>query len=293
MENPPNACSAVEADHITYTYPGAPEPVLREATFTVSQGETFCLLGANGAGKTTLIRHLTGQLRPSSGRVLLFGREVRQGHNAGQLGVVPQDAGLFEGLTVEQHLRYFARLKLLRGAGAERAVARVIEEYGLTEKRGQRVATLSTGQQRRLLIALAVLSEPPLLILDEPTVGLDPTARRAVWSNIRRQRDLGKAIVLTTHYLEEAEHLADRVGFIRNGAIQVQGTLRELYAQIGKSVRVLEVDQADGHTISTTYFDNLSEAHEHAKAHALSSYSVGHISLEDIYFRLMGTRYQP
>jgi ABC-2 type transport system ATP-binding protein len=164
----------------------------------------------------------------------------------------------------------------------------VIEECELEELREKRVRTLSGGQKRKVLVALALLADPEILILDEPSVGLDPVARRALWSTIEGQRAAGKTILLTTHYMEEAERLADRIGFIDGGRMMRTGTLASLYAQLGKSVRVTELDGADGSPRAQHYFDELGQAQAFVRERGFESYAVGHVSLEDIYLRVMG-----
>jgi ABC-2 type transport system ATP-binding protein len=280
----PIVCEAV-----TYIYQDGTQ-ANRAIDLELRAGEVFCLLGPNGAGKTTLIRQITTELKPSSGRVLIFGRDASRDEIATkvQLGVIPQGANLFDGLTVEQHLSCFGPLKQLTRRQTATAVERMLEECDLKDLRNKWVRDLSGGQQRRVLIALALMADPEILILDEPTVGLDPVARRKLWDNISKQRNAGKAILLTTHYLPEAEHLADRVGFIEKGELKRVGTLSQLYAQMRQTVRVTVFDENSGAEISHELFDTLAEAQVFAQCKNLRAYSVGRVSLEDIYLRLVG-----
>jgi ABC-2 type transport system ATP-binding protein len=257
---------------------------------SLRRGELFCLLGPNGAGKTTLIRQITTELRPGEGRVTLFGRDAHADPAATRrrLGVIPQTAGLFEMLKVEDHLRLFGPLKHLSRAETRRQTEAVVEEVGLAPLLDRRVRQLSGGQRRKLLVGLALLGDPEMLILDEPSVGLDPVARRALWKTVLGQRAAGKTILLTTHYMEEAERLADRIGFIETGRLTRAGTLAELYAQLGKSVRVTELDGESGDARGHHYFDSVAEAQSFVRDQDLETYSVGRVSLEDIYLRLMG-----
>lgn len=273
---------------LVYVYPDGTKAI-GGIDLDVEAGELFCLLGPNGAGKTTLIRQITTELRPTRGQVELFGLDAHKHSEQVKLriGVIPQSVGLFEALRTREHLTLFGPLKGLSRAATREAVEQVLDECGLADLGDKRVRELSGGQQRRLLVALALLADPELLILDEPTVGLDPVARRSLWRTIRAQRESGKAIVLTTHYMDEAEHVADRIGFIQHGSLCHVGTLKELYEQLGKSVRVTQTDPEEGTPLGQYYFDSLPEAQAHVREAGFEAYSVGRVSLEDIYLRVM------
>jgi ABC-2 type transport system ATP-binding protein len=281
---PPIVCEGVG-----YDYPDGTR-ANQGIDLVLQRGELFCLLGPNGAGKTTLIRQITTELRPTAGRIQVAGRDAHADPVATRrrLGVIPQSAALFEGLMVEAHLRLFGPLKHLSREQTRERLAFVLRECELEPLRQKRVRTLSGGQRRKVLVALALLADPEILILDEPTVGLDPVARRTLWSTIESQRAAGKTILLTTHYMDEAERLADRIGFIGEGRLTRVGTLASLYAQLGKSVRVTELDAADGSARATHLFDELSQAQRFVRDQGLETYAVGRVSLEDIYLRLMG-----
>jgi ABC-2 type transport system ATP-binding protein len=198
---------------------------LRGIDFTIESGEVFGLLGPNGAGKTTTIEILEGYRARDAGDVQVLGIDP---HAAGtawreRIGVMLQSSSLYPNLTVRESLRVFA------GYYAKpRDPDEVIEIVELAEKSDARVRTLSGGQQRRLDLGLALVGDPELIFLDEPTTGFDPGARRTAWDTIRNLRALGKTILLTTHYLDEAEQLADRVAVLRNGEIVREGTPAEL-----------------------------------------------------------------
>jgi ABC-2 type transport system ATP-binding protein len=198
---------------------------VRGVDFEIHEGEVFGLLGPNGAGKTTTVEILEGYRRRTAGEVTVLGHdpqdpgpEFRQ-----RIGVVLQQSELWPNLTVRETHRVFA------GYYAHpRDIDEVIELVGLTGKLNARVKTLSGGQKRRLDLGVALVGDPDLVFLDEPTTGFDPAARRAAWEMIRSLRALGKTVLLTTHYLDEAEQLADRVAVMREGRIVTLGTPREL-----------------------------------------------------------------
>lgn len=281
--------SVITCRNVSFSYPDGTRAA-DDINLEIKAGELFCLLGPNGAGKTTLIRQLTCDLAPSSGVIEIFDLDVTKHQAAAKsrLGIIPQNVGLFDALSVREHLKYFGPMKGLTRAETKVAATRVIEECELSEYVDKRASQLSGGQQRKVLLALALLADPDILVLDEPTVGLDPSARRNVWATIERQRAQGKTILLTTHYLDEAEHLATRLGFIDKGVLGEQGTLQELYARLGKSIRLVEQDADTAESLHTHLFDNVAEAQKFAQSRALESYSIGRVSLEDIYLRLVG-----
>ena len=198
---------------------------VRGVDFDIHEGEVFGLLGPNGAGKTTTVEILEGYRKRTAGEVTVLGHDPQDpGPQFRQrIGVVLQQSELWPNLSVRETHRVFA------GYYAHpRDIDEVIELVGLTEKRDARVKTLSGGQKRRLDLGVALVGDPDLVFLDEPTTGFDPAARRAAWEMIRSLRSLGKTVLLTTHYLDEAEQLADRVAVMREGRIVTLGTPREL-----------------------------------------------------------------
>jgi len=196
----------------------------------VRRGEIFGLLGPNGAGKTTTMRAVYGVTRPTSGRVLVFGLDValHRRQVRARLGVTLQDNVLIEALSPVENLRVFCRYHLLPRAEADRRVEELIEFLALGSHRDVPVRNLSGGYQRRVAIALSLVSRPELLILDEPTTGLDPAVRRALWDNVRELRERGATVLLTTHYMDEAERLCDRVAVMAEGKVLAVGDPREL-----------------------------------------------------------------
>jgi ABC-2 type transport system ATP-binding protein len=201
----------------------------------VAPRQIFAFLGPNGAGKTTTVEVLEGYRERTSGEVSVLGADPeRAGRDWRQrIGIVLQDSRMHPELTVRESLELFAGYY-----GAPRSVDDTLDLAGLTEKASDRVGRLSGGQQRRLDVALALIGDPELLFLDEPTTGFDPSARRHAWEVIASLRDLGKTIFLTTHYMEEAQELADQVAIIAGGRIVAQGTPRDLSARDGRVTRI-------------------------------------------------------
>jgi ABC-2 type transport system ATP-binding protein len=198
---------------------------------TVSSGEVVALLGPNGAGKSTFLRQLAGQLLPTSGSIHVAGVDIvaEPVRAKRYLSVIPQECEPIAELTVEEHVRCFGRIKGMELATLDREVAEILRAVGLTEQRGQIVRELSGGLKRRVLVAVAMAAATPrLMLLDEPTTGLDPEARRQVWALIRSLKERGLGILLTTHYIEEAELLADRVVVIAGGRFVVSGSVDEI-----------------------------------------------------------------
>ncbi len=207
---------------------------VRELSFAVEQGELFSLLGVNGAGKTTAIRMLTGLTRPDAGDALLMGRSLKADLRGVKevVAVSPQESAVAPRLTVSENLDLVARLHGANRAQARERLEAALGRFGLSEVRRRRAGALSGGWQRRLSIAMALISEPQVLFLDEPTLGLDVLARRGLWQLIGELK--GKtAILLTTHSMEEAEALSDRIGIMNRGRLAAVGTPAELMAQAG------------------------------------------------------------
>jgi ABC-2 type transport system ATP-binding protein len=222
--------TAIRVDDLRKSY--GEHEALRGVTFAIEEGEVFGLLGPNGAGKTTTVEILEGYRKRDGGTVEVLGIDPERAGRSWRerVGIVLQSSSLYVSLTVRESLAVF-------GGYYEhpRDVAEVIEVVGLTDKRDARVKTLSGGQQRRLDLGLALVGDPELIFLDEPTTGFDPAARRTAWETIRNLRSLGKTILLTTHYLDEAERLCDRVAVLREGRIVRIGTPAELRGTEGET----------------------------------------------------------
>jgi ABC-2 type transport system ATP-binding protein len=203
--------------------------------FEIGRGETYGLLGPNGAGKTTSISMVAGLLRPDSGEITIAGRRMTPSavDAKSAVGLVPQDLAIYPDLTARENLAFFARLYRLRGDQLGSRVDHVLEVIGLRERADDRSETFSGGMKRRLNIGIGLLHEPDLLILDEPTVGVDPQSRNAILESVEQLADEGMAVLYTTHYMEEADRLCERIGIIDEGRIVAEGTRRELVATIG------------------------------------------------------------
>ena len=207
-----------------------------DVSFAVAPGETYGLLGPNGAGKSTVIRMICGLLRPDRGSVTVAGQPVhRRALEAKALiGFVPQDVALYPDLSALENLRFFGRLYRLRGRTLDERLEEVLDMVDLTDRGGDRVESFSGGMRRRLNIAAGLIHHPSLLVLDEPTVGVDPQSRHAILESVQRLGRSGMAVLYTTHYMEEAERICDRVGIIDSGRLIVEGTRRELVAQLSE-----------------------------------------------------------
>ncbi len=208
--------------------------------FEIAAGETYGLLGPNGAGKTTSISMICGLLRRDGGEVVVAGRPVDIGATDAKaaIGYVPQDLAIYPDLTARENLRFFGQLQRLRGKELDRRVDEVLAVIDLADRAGDRTEGFSGGMKRRLNIGIGLLHHPRLLVLDEPTVGVDPQSRNAILSSVAALEQEGMAILYTTHYMEEAERLCDRIGIIDEGKIRAEGTRRELVALVGEKDRV-------------------------------------------------------
>lgn len=211
-------------------------------SFAVYPGELYALLGDNGAGKTTTINMLTTLLEPTSGQFFICGhdgtRQVEKTKSA--FGVVSQEVAIYGELTAFENLAFIADLYGMPKAVSRPRIASLLQAAGLTDRAHDQAGEFSTGMQRKLSIAISMLHEPRVIFMDEPTVGLDPASRRQIWEALSRLKRSGVTVLLTTHYLEEAEFLADRIGIIRRGKLVLEGTIEQLREEI-RSVRMVTV----------------------------------------------------
>ncbi len=213
---------------------------VNDVSFEIAPGETYGLLGPNGAGKTTTVSMICGLRDRDAGEITVAGHRLN-GDATGakaQIGYVPQEIALYPDLNGVENLRFFGQMYGLKGKALGERVDAVLDIVGLTERSRDRVDRYSGGMQRRLNIAAGLLHQPQLLVLDEPTVGVDPQSRNAILENVEKLAVEGMAVLYTTHYMEEAERLCDRVGIIDEGRIIAEGTRRELVSKVGQKDRV-------------------------------------------------------
>jgi ABC-2 type transport system ATP-binding protein len=259
---------------------------VRGLDFEVAPGEVFGLLGPNGAGKTTTVEILEGYRERTSGIVSVLGHDPQQRARAlrERVGIVLQSTGMYRHISPREALAHFAAFY-----PSPRDVDEVIDITGLREKAEARVRTLSGGQQRRLDLALALVGDPELIFLDEPTTGFDPAARRNAWEVVRSLQELGKTILLTTHYLDEAQALCDRVAIIKDGRILVEGPPGELGAASTRYRIAWRDDRGERQMREaedpTAVLHQLTSA-ALARGEPLRDLSVTRPSLEDVYLEL-------
>jgi ABC-2 type transport system ATP-binding protein len=218
-------------------------------SFDIARGETYGLLGPNGAGKTTTISMVCGLMERNGGEVSVAGRpmDINATDAKAEIGYVPQDLAIYPDLSARENLRFFGRLQKLRGKALDERVDAVIELAGLSDRADDRTDDYSGGMKRRLNIGIGLLHEPRLLVLDEPTVGVDPQSRNAILEAVDELGKGGMSILYTTHYMEEAERLCDRIGIIDEGKILAEGTRRELVEIVGQKDRVTLVANGEVH----------------------------------------------
>jgi ABC-2 type transport system ATP-binding protein len=274
--------TAVVVENLTKSY--GEQQALRGVSFEIREGEVFSLLGPNGAGKTTTIEILEGYRRRDDGTVSVLGADPAEAPRAwrGRIGVVLQSSAMYETLNVRESLALF-------GGYYEhpRPVDEVIALVGLQEKAGVLVRKLSGGQRRRLDFGLALVGDPELIFLDEPTTGFDPAARRGAWETIRSLRALGKTILLTTHYLDEAEQLSDRVAVLREGLIVAEGRPQDLTQTPATEIRYrLNGEDVVVRTEEPTRVLHDLTSRALQEGHELEALEVRRPTLEDVYLTL-------
>ena len=217
-------------------------------SFDIEEGEIFSLLGPNGAGKTTTISMLSTLYTPTSGDATIGGHSVTKDPMAvrGVIGVVPQDLALYEDLTARENLIFWGQMYNLSGKSLNSRVDEVLEQIDLTDKAKDRVKTYSGGMKRRVNIGVGLLHKPKVLFMDEPTVGIDPQSRRAILDTVKDLNKQGMTLLYTTHYMEEAEELSNRVGIIDHGELIAIGSQKELTQQVGQSeTLILHINEND------------------------------------------------
>jgi ABC-2 type transport system ATP-binding protein len=224
---------------------------VRKVDFEIQQGEIFSLLGPNGAGKSTTISMLSCLLAPSAGEAYVMGHSIAREAQAvkSAIGVVPQDIALYGDLSARENLNFWGRMYGLRGEILSKRVNEVLEIIGLTERQKDRVDKFSGGMKRRVNIGAALMHKPSVIIMDEPTVGIDPQSRRHILDNIKELNSQGMTVLYTTHYMEEAQELSDHIAIMDQGQIIACGTHTELVRMVGELDRINLTLNADSESV--------------------------------------------
>jgi ABC-2 type transport system ATP-binding protein len=256
-------------------------------SLAVRRGEIFGLLGPNGAGKTTTVAMAVGVLQPDRGRVAIegLGAPVEPGVRA-HIGVAPQSLALYDLLSGTENLRFFGEMYGIRGRALDARVGACLDFVGLADRAGDRVEAYSGGMKRRLNLAAALVHDPQLLLLDEPTVGVDPQSRNAIFDNIEALRRQGRTVIYTTHYMEEAERLCDRIAIIDHGRLLAIGTLDEIVAAHGGPPTLVVRGHAGETRVQTS--DPLAELNRLAATTAVDDFHVDRPTLEQVFLHLTG-----
>ena len=260
---------------------------LKGVDIHVNKGELFAYLGPNGAGKTTTIRILTGLTRATSGTCLInsfdISKEIRQAKK--QYGLVPQAVNLDQELTVKENLLIHGWLYKMKASDITLKIHELLDYVELSDKKDNQVKTLSGGMKRRLMVARALLHNPGVLFLDEPTVGLDAAIRRKIWALIKKIQKTGTTVFLTTHYIEEAEFLADRVAFLDKGKIVALDTPASLMEQQG----AWAIDKLVEDAMETVYFKTREDASDYNTMRS-EQFTLRRVNLEDAFLALTGKK---
>ena len=211
-----------------------------DVSFSIGRGELVAVLGPNGAGKTTTVSIISGLVTPDAGDVHIDGKRLRGDADPGKrrIGLIPQDVALYDELSARHNLQFFGALFGLGGRAADAAIESVLTLVGLADRGGDRVGTFSGGMKRRLNLAAGLMHDPDILLLDEPTVGVDPQSRNAIFENLEELKRRGKTLLYTTHYMEEAERLADRVIIIDHGRVVADDSVTRLRHSLSATDRV-------------------------------------------------------
>lgn len=276
---------ALEFEQLTMRFarPRAePLVALDQLTLQIKAGQVFGLLGPNGSGKTTTVNLLCGLLRPTAGTVIVHGLNVTT-HGTqvrAMLGVVPQETALYNDLTAYENLLFHTRLYNVPANVRSARISEVLDLVGLTGRQRDRVGTYSGGMQRRLALARALLTDPAVVVLDEPTLGVDVQSRAALWERIRQLARAGKTVLLTTNYMEEAQALADNLAILDQGRLIAQGTPLDLRAQVGETFIQIEADPAQVDQAKLTTIPGVKEAKWQGKQLQLTAADGGRTMLQ-------------
>lgn len=273
----------IEVKNLTKTFDGF--TAVDDISFEIKTGEFYALLGPNGAGKTTTISMLSTLIIPSKGHIYIDGEELSRKRKdiKRKVAVVTQEYSMRQDMNMDEVMEYQGRLYFVPRAERKRRTEELFAFAGLTDHRWKSIRHLSGGMKRKLMVCRALLTEPEILILDEPTAGMDAFARRQMWNLLRQLNDRGLTILLTTHYIEEAENLCDRVALINEGQIQQVATPREFITQLGEYA--VDVTEMDG--IHSQYFQTKQAAME-AMKRIDGRCSMRSTSLEDVFVERIG-----
>jgi ABC-2 type transport system ATP-binding protein len=301
---------AIEAFNIDKIYKGSNKKALDDVSLKIEEGKISTLLGRNGAGKTTFIRICSTQLLPTSGKIMMFGYDIVSSpeHIRKRISIVPQEGRPLRALTPWDHIYNWLKIRGETTNSASKKTTEVLKRLDLYSAKDIPALNLSGGMKQKILVGMAMATESPLLFLDEPTIGLDPVSRRQVWSVIKEWKNKGITIVLTTHYMDEAELLSDSIFILDKGKIVSSGTINDLRNTIDYRIRidiheldkypalyVKELFDSFGKLVDIgsnsvrlfTYESNLKEVSELAINNALS-FTVSPITLDDIFVNLVG-----
>jgi ABC-2 type transport system ATP-binding protein len=255
-------------------------------SLAIQRGEVLGLLGPNGAGKSTSVNLAVGLLAPDTGRVTVNGKDPRSADARRQLGVAPQSLALYDMLSGRENLRFFGQMYGLSGNTLKDRVNWGLEFGGLMDRANDRVVTYSGGMKRRLNLAAALVHDPQLILLDEPTVGVDPQSRNQIFENILALKRLGRTLIYTTHYMEEAERLCDRVAVIDHGKLLALGSVSELLTAYGVKPTLVAQTACGEHRAETS--DPLGELNRLAAAGPVLSFQMERATLEQVFLQLTG-----
>ena len=298
---------AIKTENISKTYKNSPIIALSNISLEIQSKKIFTLLGRNGAGKTTFVRICATQLLPSSGAAEVLGfdlvREPEKIRN--RISVVPQEGRPLRALTPWDHVYNWLRIRGMDKNESRRRSEKVLHDFDLYKSKDTPAMNLSGGMKQKVLVAMSMAVEAELLFLDEPTIGLDPISRRQVWKSIKEKKDEGKTVLLTTHYMDEAESLSDEIAIIDKGTVVQSGTIRSLKDKIPQNIRIdISKDGADiemlksfGSVVDTggslmrifTYESSIQELSRIAMKKNLF-FSVSPITLDDVFVYLVGSK---
>jgi ABC-2 type transport system ATP-binding protein len=272
-------------DHVSKRYGSV--TAVDGLTLEVRRGEVFGLLGPNGAGKSTTVALAVGLLEPDGGRITIAGAgDPRQPAVRTRLGVAPQALAIYELLSAEENLRFFGTIYGLAGPALDTRVGHALDVAGLRDRARDRVETFSGGMKRRLNLAAALVHDPALIVLDEPTVGVDPQSRNALFEAIEALHAAGRTVIYTTHYMEEAERLCDRIAILDGGRLLALGTLDELLAAHGGLPTL--VAQTAGGEVRVPTADPLAALNQLAQTTTVHSFHLQRPTLEQVFLHLTG-----